>query len=87
MEQGQGLRYLGDTKDNQLNWKINIEEIMKTLCRSLYALRMVKPYCTQESVLMANYANFYRAFTVGLTSILAEKAPCSMEKFLEMNLL
>jgi len=58
--------FLGLTLDNTLSWRIHIETIIPKLSSASFALRVVKPFLSLDSLKMVYYSYFHSVMTYGL---------------------
>ena len=52
--------------DNTLSWKTHIDTILPKLISASFALRVVKPFLSQDSLKMVYYSYFHSIMTYGL---------------------
>jgi hypothetical protein len=52
--------------DSTISWKIHIEKIMHKLSAACYVMRSVKPFMSQETLMMVYYAYFHSIMNYGL---------------------
>jgi hypothetical protein len=57
---------LGLTLDNTLSWRSHIDTIIPKLSSASFAMRVVKPFLTQDSLKMVYYSYFHSVITYGL---------------------
>jgi len=60
-------KFLGLTLDNTLSWRTHISTIIPKLSSACFALRVVKPFLSQDSLKMVYYSYFHSIMTYGLT--------------------
>ena len=60
-------KFLGITLDNTLNWKTNINMTIPKLSTVCFAIRRVRPFLSQESLMMVYYSYFRLIMTCGVT--------------------
>jgi hypothetical protein len=59
-------KLLGLTLNNTLSWRIHIDTIIPKLSSASFALRVVKPFLSQDSLKIVNYSYFHSIMTYGL---------------------
>ena len=59
-------KFLGLTLDNTLSWKTHIDTIIPKLSSASFAMRLVKPFLSQDSLRMVYYSYFHSIMTYGL---------------------
>jgi hypothetical protein len=59
-------KFLGLTLDNTLSWRTHIDTILPKLSSASFALRVVKPFLSQDSLKMVHYSYFHSVMTHGL---------------------
>ena len=59
-------QFLGLTLDNILSWRTHIDTVIPKLSSASFALRVVKPFLSQDSLKMVYYSYFHSAMTYGL---------------------
>jgi hypothetical protein len=59
------ITFLGVNIVNTLSWKIHIDSLLPKLSSACYAIRAVKPYVNQETLLMVYYAYFHSIIHYG----------------------
>ena len=59
-------KFLGLTLDNTLSWRTHIDTILPKLSSASFALRVVKPFLSQDSLKMVYYSYFHFVMTHGL---------------------
>jgi hypothetical protein len=59
-------KFLGLTLENTLTWKTRIDTIIPKLSSASFALRVVKPFLSQDSLKMVYYSYFHSIMTDGL---------------------
>jgi len=59
-------KFLGLTLDNTLSWRTRIDTIIPKLSSARFALRVVKPLLSQDSLKMVYYFCFHSVMTYGL---------------------
>ena len=59
-------KFLGLTLDNTLSWRIYIDTIIPKLSSASFALRVVKPFLSLDSLKMVYYPYFHSVMTYGL---------------------
>jgi hypothetical protein len=52
-------KFLGLYINNTLSWKIHIDKILPKLCSAYFAMRSVKPYLSQQTLLFIYYSYFH----------------------------
>ena len=58
--------FLGITIEKMLRWKSHMDQIFPKLCRACYAVRVLKPFITQETLVMVYYAYFHLNMNNGI---------------------
>ena len=58
--------FLGLTLDNSLSWRTHIDTIIPKLSSASFALRLVKPFLSLDSLKMVYYSYFHSVMTYGL---------------------
>jgi hypothetical protein len=58
--------FLGLTLDNTLSWRTHIDTIIRKLSSASFALRVVKPFLSQDSLKIVYYSHFHSVMTYGL---------------------
>ena len=59
-------KFLGLTLVNTLSWRTHIDTIIPKLSSACFALRVVKPFLSQDSLKMVYYSYFHSTVTYGL---------------------
>jgi len=59
-------KFLGLTLDNTLSWRTHIDTIIPKLSSASFALTVVKPFLSQDSLKMVYYSYFHSVMTYGL---------------------
>jgi len=59
-------KFLGLTLDNTLSWKTHTDTIIPKLSSASFALRVVKPFLSPDSLKMIYYSYFHSIMTYGL---------------------
>ena len=59
-------KFLGPTLDNSLTWRKHIDTIITKLSSASFALRVIKPFLSLDSLKMVNYSYFHFVMTYGL---------------------
>jgi hypothetical protein len=59
-------KFLGLTLDNTLSWRTHIDTIIPKLSSASFAMRVVKPFLSQDSLKMVYYSYFHSIMTYGL---------------------
>jgi len=59
-------KFLGLISDNTLSWRTHIDTIIPKLSSASFALRVVKPFLSQDSLKMVYYSYFHSVMTYGL---------------------
>jgi hypothetical protein len=59
-------KFLALTLDNTLSWRTHIDTITPKLSSASFALRVVKPFLSQDSLEMVYYSYFHSVMTYGL---------------------
>jgi len=59
-------KFLGLMLDNTLSWKTHIDTILPKLSSASFALRVVKPFLSQDSLKMVYYSYFHSVMTYRL---------------------
>ena len=59
-------KFLGLTLDNTLSWRTHISTIIPKLSSACFALRVVKPFLSQDSLKIVYYSYFHSIMTYGL---------------------
>jgi len=59
-------KFLGLTLDNTFSWRIHIDTIIPKLSSASFALRVVKPFLSLDSLKMVYYFYFHSVMTYGL---------------------
>jgi hypothetical protein len=60
------IKFLGVNIVNTLSWKIHIDSLLPKLSSACYAIKAVKPYVNQETLLMVYYAYFHSIIHFGV---------------------
>jgi hypothetical protein len=60
------VKSLGVNIVNTLSWKTHIDSLLPKLSSACYAIRAVKPYVNQETLLMVYYAYFHSVIRYGV---------------------
>jgi hypothetical protein len=71
--------FFGIYVDNTLSWKIHIEKIIHKLRAACYVMRSVKPFMSQETLRIVDYACFHSIMNYGI--ILLGNSPYSVKVF------
>jgi len=58
-------KFLGLTLDNTLSWRTHIDTIIPKLSSASFALRVVKPFLSLDSLKMVYYSYFHSIMTYG----------------------
>jgi hypothetical protein len=53
------IKFLGVNIVNTLSWKTHIDSLLLKLSSARYAIRAIKPFVNQETLLMVYYAYFH----------------------------
>ena len=59
-------KFLGLTLDNTLSWRTHIDTIIPKLSSAGFALRVIKPFLSLDSLKMVYYSYFHFIMTYGL---------------------
>jgi len=59
-------KFLGLTLDNTLSWKTHMDTIIPKLSSASFAMRVVKPFLSQDSLRMVYYSYSHSIMTYGL---------------------
>jgi len=59
-------KFLGLALDNTLSWRTHIDTIIRKLSSGSFALRVVKPFLSQDSLKIVYYSHFHFVMTYGL---------------------
>jgi hypothetical protein len=59
-------KFLGLTLDNTLSWRTHMDTIIPKLSSASFALRVVNPFLSLDSLKMAYYSYFHSVMTYGL---------------------
>ena len=59
-------KFLGLTLDNTLSWRTHIDTIIPKLSSASFALTVVKPFLSPDSLKMVYYSYFHSVMTDGL---------------------
>jgi hypothetical protein len=60
------IKFLGINIVNRLSWKTHIDQLLPKLSSACYAIRTIKPYVNQETLLMICYAYFHSIMHYGI---------------------
>jgi hypothetical protein len=60
------IKFLGVNIVNNLSWKTHIDSLLPKLSSACYAIRALKPFVNQETLLMVYYAYFYSIVRYGI---------------------
>jgi len=60
------IKFLGNCINDTINWKYHIEYILPKLIMVCYAMRIIKPYMSLETLKILNYSNFNSIINYGL---------------------
>jgi hypothetical protein len=60
------IKFWGINIVNMLSWKPHIDQLLPKLSSSCYAVRTIKPYVNQETLLMIYYAYFHSIMHYGI---------------------
>jgi hypothetical protein len=60
------IKFLGVNIVNTLSWKTHIDSLLPKLSSACYAIRAVKSYVNQETLLMVYYAYFHSIIRYGV---------------------
>jgi hypothetical protein len=60
------IKFLGVNIVNTLSWKTHIDSILPKLSSACYAIRAIKPFVNQETLLMVYYAYFHYIIYYGI---------------------
>jgi hypothetical protein len=60
------IKFLGVNIVNNLSWKTHIDLLLPKLSSACYAIRAIKPFVNQETLLMVYYAYFYSIIRYGV---------------------
>jgi hypothetical protein len=58
--------FLGITIENMLHWISHMDQLLPKLCAACYAVRVLKPFMTQETLAMVYYAYFHSIMNNGI---------------------
>jgi len=61
-----GIKFLGLTLDNSLSWKKHIEAIVPKLSAATFAMRIVQPLLSLDSLKLIYYSYFHSILTYGI---------------------
>lgn len=59
-------KFLGLYINNTLSWKLHIDKILPKLCSACFAMRSVKPFVSQQTLLMIYYSYFPSIVSYGI---------------------
>jgi hypothetical protein len=62
------IKFLGVNIANTLSWKNHVDSLIPKLSSACYAIRAIKPFINQKTLLMVYYAYFILLFTMALFS-------------------
>jgi hypothetical protein len=62
-------KFLGINIVNTLSWKRHIDQLLPKLNTACYAIRTLRPYVNQETLLMVCYAYFHSIMYYGITTM------------------
>jgi hypothetical protein len=60
------IKFLGINIINTMSWKSHIDQLLPKPSSACYAIRAVKPYVNQETLLMVYYAYFHSIMNYGI---------------------
>jgi hypothetical protein len=60
------IKFLSINIANTLSWKNHIDSLIPKLSSACYAIRAIKPFVNQKTLLMVYYAYFYSVIHYGL---------------------
>jgi hypothetical protein len=60
------IKFLGVCINDKINWKHHIEYILPKLSAACYAMRIIKPYVSLESLKVVYYSNLNSVMNYGL---------------------
>jgi hypothetical protein len=59
-------KFWGLYVNNTLSWKLHIDKILPKLCSACFAMRSVKPFVSQQTLLMIYYSYFHSIMSYGI---------------------
>jgi hypothetical protein len=62
-------KFFGLTLNNTFSWKTHIDIVVPKLSSVCFAIRIIKPFLSQESLKMVYYSYFHHIMTYGLIKI------------------
>lgn len=62
------IKFLGVTIENTLYWKTQIDQLLSQLSAACYAIRVLKPFMTQKTLLVVYYTYFHSIMDYGIIS-------------------